>query len=71
VIEAIRMHAAANGKQLPDRLDQISEVPVPDDPGTGKPFEYVRDGAIATLTGRIAGEALGRTGIRYKLTIRK
>jgi hypothetical protein len=71
VIEAIRMHAAGNGGQLPNRLDQVTEVPVPDDPGTGKPFEYVRDGATATLSSRIAGESLARTGIRYKLTIRK
>jgi hypothetical protein len=40
VVEALRLHAAANGNQLPDRLEQVKVVPVPDDPVTGKPFTY-------------------------------
>jgi hypothetical protein len=71
VIEALRMHAAANDGQLPDKLDQVKVVPVPNDPGTGKPFLYERDGKTATLIGRIPGEALNTTGLRYQLTIRK
>jgi hypothetical protein len=69
-IEALRMHAAKTG-ELPDRLDQVTVVPVPDDPGTGKPFGYERDGATATLTSRIPGEALEMTGLRYRLTLKK
>jgi hypothetical protein len=71
IIEALRLHAAAHGGQLPDRLDQVTEVPIPDDPGTGKPFGYIRDGATATLMSRIPGETLATSGLRYKLTIRK
>jgi hypothetical protein len=70
VIEALRMHAAAKG-QLPEKLDEVTVVPVPDDPGTGKPFEYRRDGATGVLTSRIAGEALEITGLRYTITVRK
>ena len=69
-IEALRMHAAAHGGQLPDSLDQVTVVPVPLDPGTGKPFEYHRDGATATLVSRLPGEP--RTpGLRYRVTVRK
>ncbi|HWG44519.1 MAG TPA: hypothetical protein VN688_17195 [Gemmataceae bacterium] len=71
VIEALRMHAAAHGGQLPDKLAQVTIVPVPNDPGTGRPFEYQRDGRTATLTSRIAGEPLDKTGLRYRVTVRK
>jgi hypothetical protein len=70
-IEALRMHAAANGGELPDRLDQVKVAPVPNDPGTGQPFEYHRDGPTATLTSRIPGEPLNQTGLRYRITLRK
>jgi hypothetical protein len=70
VIEALRMHAAAKG-QLPDKLDEVTAAPVPDDPGTGRPFEYRRDGTTATLTSRIPGESIETTGLRYKITLRK
>jgi hypothetical protein len=69
-IEALRMHAAQAG-QLPDKLEQVTVVPVPNDPGTGKAFEYQRDGQTATLISRIPGEPLETTGLRYKVTLRK
>jgi hypothetical protein len=69
-IEALRMHAAANGGQLPETLDQVTVAPVPLDPGTDQPFEYHRDGATATLAGRIPGEPLQATGMRYRITVR-
>lgn len=70
VIEALRLHAAKDG-ELPDRLAQVTVVPVPDDPGTGKPFEYSRDGETAVLTSRIPGEPSATQGLRYKVTLRK
>jgi hypothetical protein len=71
VIEALRLHAAANGGQLPDKLEQVKVVPVPSDPMTGKPFEYQRDGQTVTLTSRLADEPLETTGLRYRVTVRK
>lgn len=70
-VEAVRLHAAEHGGQLPESLDQVTVVPVPLDPGTGKPFEYLRDGATVTLTSRIPGEPLESTGLRYRVTIRQ
>ena len=69
-IEALRMHSASTG-QLPDKLADVKIVPVPDDPGTSKPFEYTRDGNNATLASRISGESLAVTGLRYQITLRK
>ena len=70
-IEALRMQAAVRGDGLPEKLDEVTIVPVPDDPGTGRPFEYQREGHVATLTSRIPGEPLQTTGLRYRLTLRK
>jgi hypothetical protein len=68
-IETLRMHAAQSGK-LPDKLDRVTIVPVPNDPGTGKPFEYRLEGKTATLSSRIAREPLATTGLRYRVTLK-
>jgi len=44
VIEALRMHAAANDGRLPNSLDEVRIVPVPNDPFTGEPFGYRLEG---------------------------
>jgi hypothetical protein len=48
-IEALRLYAAAHGGKLPARLSDITEVPVPDDPVTGKGFVYQVNGDRVTL----------------------
>ena len=49
-IEALRMHAAASGGELPKALEDVTIVPVPLNPATDQPFPYeFRDG-VATLT---------------------
>ncbi|HZY86328.1 MAG TPA: hypothetical protein VFE78_15960 [Gemmataceae bacterium] len=50
-VEAVRLYAAAHGGKLPPALGAIKEVPVPDDPMTGKPFVYTVAGGRATLVG--------------------
>jgi hypothetical protein len=42
-MEAIRLYAAAHDGKLPGALNDITEVPVPMDPMTGKNFEYQVD----------------------------
>ena len=70
VIEALRLHAAAHDGRLPDTMAQVTVVPVPDDPGTGQPFEYQRDGATATITSRVPGEPTEKFGLRYRVAVR-
>ena len=70
VVEAIRLYAASHDGKLPEELIQITEVPVPEDPATGKPFEYCRDGAASVLTLPEAGLS-GRPTPSYRITIRK
>ncbi|MEQ8787966.1 MAG: hypothetical protein RIC55_16790 [Pirellulaceae bacterium] len=47
-IEALRMHAARHG-QLPASLDEVTVVPIPINPLTGKPFPYRLEGGVAEL----------------------
>ncbi len=47
-LEALRMHAAVAGK-FPETLDEITVVPVPDNPITEEPYVYRLDGEMAVL----------------------
>jgi hypothetical protein len=73
IIEALRLYAAAHDGQLPEKLADITEVPVPLDPGTGKPFEYQRDKDAGTLIAPSlkAEYTTAPTGQRYRLTIKR
>jgi hypothetical protein len=71
VVEALRLYAAAHDGRLPDKLADVTEVPVPDDPGTGRSFEYTRDGDTAAVSSRIPGDPIPNNGVRYRLTVRK
>jgi hypothetical protein len=48
---ALLLAAASHGGKLPASLGDIEHVPVPADPGTGKPFAYAARGDTATLSG--------------------
>jgi hypothetical protein len=71
IIEALRMYAAAHDGRLPDKLDDVTEAPLPDDPGTGRPFTYRRDGDTVTLASEMSGDRQPRSGLRYRVTLRK
>jgi hypothetical protein len=49
-LEALRLYAAGHGGKLPATLGDVTEVPVPPDPITGKPFTYVASGDQARLS---------------------
>jgi hypothetical protein len=71
VIEAVRMYAAAHNGQLPEHLDAITEVPIPLNPVTGKPFDYKVSGGKAVLEVPPPPGDNARNGARYELTIEK
>jgi hypothetical protein len=72
-VEAVRLYAAAHGGKLPPTLADIKEVPVPDDPLTGKPFEYRLAGDKATLRGPAPDDLKGNAAyvLTYELTVRR
>jgi hypothetical protein len=71
VVEAVRMYAAAHEGRLPEKLGDVTEVPLPDDPGTGKPFEYTRDGEAAMVVSKAPDDVLSNSGIRFRVIVRK
>jgi hypothetical protein len=48
-VEAMRQYAAKHEGKLPATLADMKDLPIPDDPLTGKPFEYAANGDKATL----------------------
>lgn len=71
-LEAIRMQIATDGGTLPKSLENVTVVPVPDDPFLAKPFEYERTPTGFKLVapplpgyGRNMGEHV------YEVTLRK
>ena len=69
-VEAIRMFAADHSGQLPGFLTEITAVPIPADPMTGKDFIYRRiDARNARLEAPVAPEESKRRPV-YELTIK-
>jgi hypothetical protein len=40
VVEALRAHAAAHDGRLPESLEDLTDLPIPADPLSGRPFTY-------------------------------
>jgi hypothetical protein len=51
---------------LPKSLDDVTETPVPENPATGKPFEYGVEGDVATLS-----DTKSEASLTYTIKIRK
>jgi hypothetical protein len=50
IIEAVRNHLATHDGKLPETLDAITEIPIPLDPLTDRPFIWKVDGDAAILS---------------------
>jgi hypothetical protein len=57
-VEAIRAYAAAHGNRLPPKLEDVTDTPVPENPASGKPFEYRVEKDTAILSDTQSGEHL-------------
>ena len=71
-VEAVRLYAAAHDGKLPASLDDVKDVPIPDDPVTGKPFGYrlVGDRAFFSSTPFPGQPADNATTPTYELIIK-
>lgn len=71
-VEALRLYAAEHEGKLPDKLSDCT-VPLPDDPFTGKPFRYKKDGDTAHLFGTPprGAEKEAAYNLHYEVTIQK
>jgi hypothetical protein len=67
IIEALRLYGASHDGRLPEKLNDITEVPVPVDPLTGQPFAYQRTGETAVLDASTHGIIPAVHGVRYEI----
>jgi len=70
-VEAIRLHAAHHGLELPGSLDEIKVVPVPLDPMTGLPFIYRLNGRTIVLDAPPVPDGAARRPTTYEITFRR
>lgn len=66
-IEAIRDYSARHKGQLPASLADVTELPIPNDPVSGRPFDYRCTHGMATIN--LATPYKGYKSTRYELTI--
>ncbi len=70
LIEALRLHAAANRGELPTQMGELTAVPIPVDPVTGKALIYeLQDGKAIVSTPPVDGNP--SMSERYEITIRR
>jgi len=70
-IEALRMYAAEHGR-FPEKLEDVTAVPIPRDPFTDKPFEYSGSGGVAFLSTPHDETWTVKAGaIRYEIELRR
>jgi tetratricopeptide (TPR) repeat protein len=69
-IEALRLYTTTHDGRFPNHLDDVKQVPVPDDPATNKPFVYTRTGAKAVLEMPVLKGATNKDTTRYELSLK-
>jgi hypothetical protein len=70
-IEALRLHASAHDGKFPNQLSDVTEVSVPVDPLSGKPFVYKRSGAKAVLEAVLPETAMPKDALKYNLKLKE
>jgi hypothetical protein len=70
-VEALRQYAAKHEGNLPTKLANVKELPVPPDPLTGKPFEYLVEGDKATLYLEKSDEEKPRPILTYYVEMKR
>lgn len=68
-IEALRLYAGSHDGKYPEKLSDITEITIPNDPVTKKPFSYNRTGSEAVLELKGTEGSEGRDSIRYELKL--
>jgi hypothetical protein len=69
LVEALRAYAATHGNTWPQSLEAVTEVPVPQDPMTDRPFGYETRGNACTIKAPAPKGENSREEIRYLLSM--
>jgi len=68
-VEGLRHFAAAHDGRLPAQLSEITDVQIPNDPATQKPFVYRIEGSKAILEVAAPEGGTPRDALRYEITV--
>jgi tetratricopeptide (TPR) repeat protein len=70
-IEALRLHAGAHGGKFPKELSDVTDISIPADPVTQKPFIYRRISSQAVLEAPDSKGADVKEAMRYELNLKE
>jgi hypothetical protein len=70
-IEGLRLYAGSHDGKLPEKLSDVTEVKIPVDPVTKKPFSYKSTGSEAVLELEGTEGSEGRDAVRYELKLKE
>ena len=71
IAEPTKYYAGKHKGQFPQKLSDITNVEIPNDPVTQKQFEYKSTGTEATIQIEGTEGSEGRDSVKYKLNLRK
>jgi tetratricopeptide (TPR) repeat protein len=69
-IEALRLYAGTHDGKFPEKLSDVTDVKIPVDPVTRKPFSYKSTGSDAVLELEATEGSDGRDAVRYELKLK-
>lgn len=70
-IEALRLYAGSHGDKLPEKLNDVTDIKIPVDPVTKKPFSYKSTGSEAVLELEATEGSESRDAVRYELKLKQ
>ena len=70
-VEALRLYAGAHDGKFPDKLSDVTEISIPNDPVSQKPFIYQRTGPTAALEATASKGAEAKDAMRYVLNLKE
>ena len=71
IIEALRLYAGKHEGKFPEKLSDITNMEIPNDPVTKKPFEYKSTGSEAILELKGTEGSDVRDSVRYEIKLKK
>jgi hypothetical protein len=69
-VHALRAYAADHGGQLPAKLEDVTQTPIPVNPMTGKMFDYTLEDGTATISDQTSPGSTGKDGKGLVYTVR-
>ena len=70
IIELLRLYTTLHPDALPESLGELTDIPIPDDPTTGRPFDYRNKNNKVILSSPPDSEGKDNYPMQYKVTLK-